>query len=76
MRKMIIAIMMANAAANMTLKTLTRMRDFVVRIDVAADLFRRVSVGSTADISLSPADVRFTPKTDIAQHGGNVRFVP
>jgi hypothetical protein len=35
-----------------------------------------VRFGSLADIGLTLIDVRFTPKADIVQHGGNVRFVP
>jgi hypothetical protein len=34
-----------------------------------------VCFGSLADISECPTDVRFTPKGDIVQPGGNVSFV-
>ena len=34
------------------------------------------ALGSLADISLSPPDVRVTPKADIRTQSRNVRFVP
>ena len=35
---------------------------------------RTVRYGSTRDIGQGQADVRFTPKADIDQHGCDVRF--